>query len=145
MKRNDRREAGYTMIEILAVLTLLAVLIMLVTPNVINSITKGKISATKAQIAAIDGVLTNYYMDNGMYPTTEQGLKALLEKPSIPPTPDNWAGPYMKGNKLPQDGWNHDFRYVCPGVHNTDSYDLFSNGADNVEGGTGPNADIGNW
>ncbi len=145
MKKQNRKEAGYTMIEILAVLTLLAVLIMMVAPNIITNLTQGKIRATKTQIEAVNSVLTNYFMDNERYPTTEQGLKALIEQPSIPPIPENWAGPYLQRSKIPQDGWNHDLHYVCPGVHLTDKYDLFSYGQDNAEGGTGANADIGNW
>jgi general secretion pathway protein G len=145
MKKQIHREAGYTMIEILAVLTLLAVLIMMVAPNIINSLTQGKIKATKTQIEATNNVLTNYFMDNGRYPATEQGLKALIEKPSIPPIPDNWAGPYLQKNVIPKDGWNHDLHYVYPGVHNTERYDLFSYGQDNAEGGTAANADLGNW
>lgn len=140
-----QNEAGYTLIEIMAVLVLMAVLMVMVAPNIINNLTKGKVAATQTQISATDNVLTNYFMDNGCYPSTEQGLKALLEKPSLPPVPDAWAGPYLSKKALPMDGWNHELHYVYPGVHNTDSYDLFSYGADNAEGGTNNNADLGNW
>lgn len=145
MKCGQRSEAGYTLIEILAVLALLAVLMLLVAPNIIDNLNKAKVEATKTQIAATENVLTNYFMDNNCYPTTEQGLKALLDKPSLPPVPDNWAGPYTNKKNLPTDGWNKELHYVYPGVHNTEKYDLFSYGADNAEGGTKFNADIGNW
>lgn len=138
-------EAGYTLIEILAVLALLAVLMLMVAPNIIDNLNKGKVSATINQIAATENILTNYFMDNGCFPTTEQGLKALIEKPTLPPVPETWAGPYTNKKNLPTDGWNKELHYIYPGVHNPDKYDLFSYGADNAEGGTKYNADIGNW
>lgn len=144
MMKNRHNEAGYTLIEILAVLALLAVLMLLVAPNIIDNLNKGKVAATKNQIAATDNILTNYFMDNGCYPSTEQGLKALLEKPSLPPVPETWAGPYTSAKSF-TDGWNKELHYVYPGVHNPEKYDLFSYGADNAEGGTKFNADIGNW
>ena len=144
MKRRQS-EAGYTLIEILAVLTLLAVLMLLVAPNIMKGLMEGKIKATKNQISATSSVLNSYFMDNGCYPSTEQGLKALVEKPSLPPVPDSWNGPYVSAKEVPKDAWNHELHYVCPGVHNTDSYDLYSYGPDNQEGGSGYNVDIGNW
>lgn len=147
MRPIKRKEAGYTLLEVLAVLTLIAFLMLMVAPNIINAITNGKIIATKNQLKATESILTSYFMDNGAYPSTEQGLRALIEKPSLPPVPDKWSGPYLNGNQkiVPKDAWDHELHYVFPGVHNTDSYDLYSYGQDNAEGGNGPNADLGNW
>lgn len=145
MGSERRDERGYTLIEILAVLVLLGFIITLVAPNIINNLQKGQISAAKAQINALETVLNTYYLDNSTYPTTEQGLKALLEKPTAPPVPENWNGPYLQNKKIPQDPWGHDLKYVCPGVHNQQTYDLFSLGKGNTEGGAGADADLGNW
>ena len=145
MKKERRDEQGYTLIEILAVLTLLAIIITLVAPNIINNLQKGQLSAMKSQISATENVLNSYYLDNSCYPTTEQGLKALIEKPTVPPIPDNWNGPYLQKNKVPADPWGHELHYVSPGVHNPQSYDLYSLGRANTEGGTGVDATIGNW
>lgn len=145
MKKERPDEQGYTLIEILAVVTLLAFIITMVAPNIINSLQSGQIKAAKSQISATENVLNSYYLDTSIYPTTEQGLKALIEKPAAPPIPDNWNGPYLQKNKIPSDPWGHELHYVSPGVHNSQSYDLFTLGKDNTEGGTGANADIGNW
>jgi general secretion pathway protein G len=138
-------ENGFTLIEILAVLTLLAFILMLVAPNIINQLQKGQGNAAKVQIASLKNVLNNYYLDNSTFPTTEQGLKALLEKPSIPPIPENWDGPYLEESRFPRDPWGRDLHYVYPGSHNPQRYDIFTLGKDNAEGGTGINADLGNW
>jgi general secretion pathway protein G len=146
MRREKHRgENGFTLIEILAVLTLLAFILMLVAPNVINQLQKGQGDAAKVQIASLKNVLNNYYLDNSTFPTTEQGIKALLEKPAIPPIPENWNGPYLEENRLPRDPWGRELHYVSPGIHNPQRYDIFTLGRDNAEGGTGINADLGNW
>jgi general secretion pathway protein G len=145
MKKELRNENGFTLLEILAVLTLLAFLVTMVAPNIINNLQKGQVNAVKSQISSTENVLNSYYLDNSCYPTTEQGLKALIEKPTAPPIPDSWNGPYLQKNKIPTDPWGHELHYVSPGVHNPQSYDLFSLGKDNAEGGTGANADVGNW
>lgn len=145
MKKERKKEQGFSLLEILAVLTLLAFILAMVAPNIIKSLEQGRISATQSQINSMKSVLNNYYMDNSTFPSTEQGLKALVEKPGLPPVPENWNGPYLQDNKVPKDAWNHELHYFCPGVHNTQSYDIFSYGPDNIEGGTGKNADIGNW
>lgn len=145
MKKEKIGERGYTLIEIIAVLALLAFIMTLVAPSIVGNLQKGQISAAKTQINATESVLNSYYLDNSAYPTTEQGLKALIEKPSIPPVPENWNGPYMEKKKVPQDPWGHELRYISPGVHNPQSYDLFTLGRDNAEGGSGSNAEIGNW
>jgi general secretion pathway protein G len=143
--KDINREDGYTLIEILAVLTLLAFIITMVAPNIINSLQSGQIKAARSQISSTENVLNSYYLDNSCYPTTEQGLKALIEKPTASPIPDTWNGPYIQKNKIPADPWGHELHYKSPGEHNSESYDLFSFGKDNAEGGSGANADIENW
>jgi len=145
MIQEKRSERGYTLLEVLGVLTLLAALLTLVAPNVIREVQKGQVKAAQAQIQSLKSVLNSYYLDNSCYPTTEQGLKALIEKPTIPPIPDNWNGPYLDDKKIPKDPWGQELRYICPGVRNPESYDLFSYGSDKKEGGEGNDADIGNW
>lgn len=141
----QKRESGFTLLEILAVITLLAVLLTLLAPNILKNLDKGKIDAAKLQIGAMKSVLKTYYLDNSVYPGTEQGLRALLEKPAAAPVPENWNGPYLEDAKILTDPWNHAYQYAAPGTHNPQSFDLFSLGADNAEGGSGTNADIGNW
>lgn len=140
-----RNEAGFTLLEILAVLTLLAAIITLVAPNVIKQTQKGQIKAAQAQVNSLKAVLNSYYLDNSAYPSTGQGLKTLFEKPTVPPIPENWNGPYLEENKIPKDPWGREIKYVCPGTHNPDKFDVYTLGSDNAEGGEGANADYGNW
>ncbi len=145
MRMKNNNERGFTLIEILAVLVLIAVILTMVAPNVIKQLQKGQAQATVNQVNGLKSVLNAYYMDNGAYPSTEQGLKALIEKPGVAPVPENWNGPYLEDGKLPKDSWNRDLKYECPGKNNPDKYDLYSLGADGQEGGTGQNADVANW
>jgi general secretion pathway protein G len=140
-----RSESGFTLLEILGVLTLLAAIITLVAPNVIKQTQKGQIKAAQAQVNSLKAVLNSYYLDNSAYPSTGQGLKALFEKPTVPPVPENWNGPYLEENKIPKDPWGREIKYVCPGTHNPDKFDVYTLGSDNAEGGEGANADYGNW
>ena len=140
-----KSEQGYTLLEVVAVLTLMAALLTLVTPNIIRELKKGQVKAARAQVQSLKNVLNSYYMDNSCYPTTEQGLKALVEKPTIPPVPETWDGPYLEDKNIPRDPWGEELRYTCPGLHNPDRYDLYSYGSDKKEGGEGNDADIGNW
>ncbi len=145
MIHEKKSEQGFTLLEIVAVLTLMAALLTMVTPNIIKELKKGQIKAAKAQIQSLKTVLNSYYMDNSCYPSTEQGLKALVEKPSIPPVPETWDGPYLEDKRIPKDPWGVEIRYLLPGNRNTDKYDLYSLGSDKKEGGEGNDADIGNW
>ncbi|HEX3047761.1 MAG TPA: type II secretion system major pseudopilin GspG [Bacillota bacterium] len=141
-KRNN--EKGFTIVEILAVITLIGFLLVLVVPSVVRSLTQGRIKITQNQIAATENIIVQYYTDCGTYPTTEQGLKALVEKPST--APEGWSGPYVQKAKTTfTDGWSRPLKYICPGNHNPDSYDLYSLGANGIEGGSGADADLGNW
>ena len=135
-------QAGFTLIEIMVVVTILAILIALVAPKMVGRTDQARRVSTKAQIRNIEGALQLYKLDNGVYPSTDQGLDALVEKPNIGEIPKNWKqGGYLK--KIPKDSWGNPFVYVSPGIHG--DYDLASYGADNEAGGSDKNADIESW
>lgn len=132
---------GFTLIELMLVVIIIGTLAALVIPRLAGRAEQARNTAVKADILSnIPLALDLYELDNGAYPTTQQGLDALIEKPTTAPLAKNWNGPYLK--KKPADPWGNQYRYVSPGVHNTEDYDLFSVGKDNSEGG---NDDIGNW
>jgi general secretion pathway protein G len=134
-----RRKAGFTLIELLVVMLILGLLAALVGPKLFGKVGKSKIKAAKAQIALLEDALDTFRLDVGRYPTTEEGLQALVEQPS---GVEKWDGPYLK-KKVPKDPWGHDYVYKCPGEHG--DYDLYSLGADGQEGGEGENADVTSW
>jgi general secretion pathway protein G len=136
--------AGFTLIEMLVVIVIIGVLAAIVAPRFFGKTDEAKVAAAKAQIEDLSMALNSYQLDTGDFPTTQQGLKALVKKPTTPPVPDNWRGPYMSKNTVPQDPWNHPYIYTCPGKHNPD-FDLMSYGKDGKEGGTGDAADITNY
>lgn len=137
-------QSGFTLIEIIAVIMLIALAMGVVGPYVFRNLTRGKQEAAKAQISGFEMALSAYRMDNGVYPNTAQGLSALRRKPIIPPIPENWRGPYLS-KAVPNDPWGKPYVYICPGKNNTDTYDLSSYGADGTEGGEGDAGDITNW
>jgi general secretion pathway protein G len=133
---------GFTLLEIMVVVVILGILAALVAPQVIRRIDDAQITKVKQDIRAYETALNLFRLDNFKYPTTEQGLRALVQQPTDPSI-RNWkAGGYIDG--LKQDPWGYDYHYVYPGTHGRE-YDLYSLGADNQEGGEGLNADIGNW
>ena len=135
-------QRGFTLIEVMVVIVILGVLAALIVPKVMGRPDEARIVAAKQDIAAISQALKLYKLDNRRYPTTEQGLQALVEKPSAAPVPDNWkTGGYLE--KLPKDPWGNPYQYLSPGVHG--EFDVFSFGADGQTGGEGVDADIGNW
>ena len=145
-KVNTKRinQQGFTLIEIMVVVVILGVLAALVIPNLVSRPDQAKVTAAKADIKAISSTLELYRLDNGSYPSTEQGLEALVNKPEIEPLPDNWnADGYLK--RLPKDPWGRVYQYEVPGVNNTHGFDLYSLGANGRTGGEGTDADIGNW
>jgi general secretion pathway protein G len=143
MKQN-RGESGFTLIEIMIVVAILALLAALVGPRLMGQFDKAKVDDAKVQIRNLESALKFYKMDNGNYPTTEQGLKALVEKPAVGQIPKSWReGGYLESRQLPQDPWKNDFVYLSPGEHG--DYDLYSLGADGLRGGEGTNADIESW
>lgn len=137
-----RAQRGFTLIEIMVVVVIMGVLAALVVPKLINRTGESKVAAAKVDIATIMQALKLYKLDNQRYPTTEQGLVALIEKPSSGPAANGWkAGGYVE--KMPKDPWGNPYQYLSPGVKG--EVDVFSYGADGQPGGTGDDADIGSW
>jgi general secretion pathway protein G len=138
----SRSNLGFTLIELLVVIFIMGVLAALVVPKVMSRPDEARITATKVDITTITQQLNIYKMDNGRYPSTEQGLAALVKKPTIAPIPENWKSEgYI--NRVPKDPWGTPYQYLQPGVHG--AIDVFSFGADRAAGGEGNDADIGNW
>jgi general secretion pathway protein G len=136
---------GFTLIELLVVITILATLAIIVGPRLFGRTDEAKRTAAIVQIRNIESALAIYERDNGTFPSTEQGLKALVEEPSTEPTPKNWhEGGYLEKGKVPLDPWKNPYVYVSPGTHN-EEYDLESYGADGMDGGEGKYADIESW
>ena len=135
---------GFTLIEIMVVIVILALLAALVGPKILGRTDDAKIQTTKTQIRSLESALKLYKLDNGVYPTTEQGLNSLVAKPTVGTIPKNYKeGGYIESKQVPKDGWGNDYIYVSPGEHG--DYDLSSYGADGVKGGEGKNADITSW
>ena len=137
-----RGYAGFTLLEIMVVVVILGILAALVAPNVIRRIDDANITKVKQDIRALETALNLYRMDNFRYPTTEQGLEALVKQPNDPNI-RNWKpGGYVRS--LQKDPWGNHYAYISPGTRGGD-YDLYTLGADNQQGGEGTDADIGNW
>lgn len=143
MQRNVRkRYSGFTLIEIMVVVVILGILAALIVPKVMSRPDDAKMIAALHDVGAIVQALKLYRLDNNAYPTTDQGLQALVQRPTAQPIPTNWkSGGYL--DRLPQDPWGHDYQFLNPGLHG--EIDVFSLGADGVAGGEGKNADIGSW
>jgi general secretion pathway protein G len=140
--REIQSERGFTFIEIMVVVAILAILAALVVPRIMGRTDDAKRTAAKVQIRNIEGALQLYKLDNGVYPSTEQGLKALVEKPSIGVVPKKWKlGGYLP--KLPEDPWLNPYKYRSPSQKG--DYEIISLGTDGEVGGEGINADITNW
>jgi general secretion pathway protein G len=135
-----RSERGYTLVEILVVITIIGLLMALVGPRVLNYLTESKVKAARIQIQSFASALDLFYLDAGRYPTSAEGLSALVR-----PTGGVaiWNGPYLKGGNVPNDPWGKPYAYRAPGQHG--AYDLVSFGSDGQEGGTGTAADITSW
>jgi general secretion pathway protein G len=134
-------QAGFTLIEIMVVVVILGILAALVAPNVIRRIDDARVTKARQDIRAYETALNLYRMDNFRYPTTEQGLEALVKRP-VDPNIRNWKeGGYIDG--LKKDPWGNDYNYLAPGAHG--DYDLYTLGADGQPGGEGQDADIGSW
>ncbi len=132
---------GFTLIEIMIVVIIIAALASMVVPRLTGRTEQARVSIAEADVGSnIATALKLYELDNGNYPTTEQGLNALLSKPSSSPVPNNWNGPYLE--KKPIDPWKYEYEYKCPGVHNPSGYDLWSKGKDGQDN-TGD--DVNNW
>jgi general secretion pathway protein G len=135
---------GFTLIEMLVVITVIAILASLVTPMVFRNVGDAKLSAARAQVESLGLALDAYRLDNDFYPSTAQGLEALRRPPSGQPSARNWRGPYLK-KAVPLDPYGRPYVYRSPGEANPDSYDLLTLGRDGALGGTGEDADITSW
>ncbi len=129
-------EAGFTLVEMLVVITIIGLIMALVAPRVLNYLSESKVKAAKIQIESFGSALDLYYLDEGRYPTTSEGLVALVQKPEDSPT---WNGPYLKGAVVPNDPWGNGYVYRSPGQHGP--YDIISYGAEGHEGAN----DITSW
>jgi general secretion pathway protein G len=142
MPAKRERSAGFTLLEIMVVVVILGILAALVAPNVIRRIDDANVTKAKQDIRAFETALNLFRMDNFRYPTTEQGLQALVTRPNDPNVRVYPEGGYVRS--LQKDPWGNDYAYIAPGTRGGD-YDLYTLGADNQPGGEGPDADIGNW
>lgn len=135
-----QQQRGFSLIEIMVVVVILGILAALVVPKIISRPDDARIVKAKQDVLAIQNALDLYRLDNGVYPSTDQGIRALVEKPSTNPVPKDWRS-YLK--TLPKDPWGRDYLYLNPGQHG--EIDVFTYGADGQPGGTGINSEIGNW
>jgi general secretion pathway protein G len=143
-RRVARRRSGFTLIELLVVIIVLGLLAALVGPRILGRVSEAKTATAKTQIELLGTALDNYRLDNGSYPTTDQGLGALQAKPTRDPAPLSWRGPYLKRD-VPADPWGRPYLYKSPGEHNRTGFDLSTLGRDGQVGGTDEDIDITNW
>lgn len=136
---------AFTLIELMVVIVILGILAVFVVPRITKRPEEARVTKARVEISNLEQALELYYLDNGTYPSTEQGLEALVQKPTTGEIPQNWQeGGYLSRRTIPVDPWGNPYVYVCPGIHNQD-FDLYSLGKDGKEGGEGYNADITNW
>lgn len=137
-----RIQQGFTLIEMMVVIVIMGILASLIVPKIMGRPDEARVIAAKQDIASVMQALKLYKLDNQRYPTTEQGLQALVTKPITPPVPTNWkSSGYL--DKLPLDPWGNPYQYLFPGIHS--ELDVFSFGVDGAAGGEGNDADIGSW
>ena len=139
-RRTSRRTPGFTLIELMVVLVIIGVLAALIVPNVLDRADDARVTAARTDVNNLMQAVKLYRLDNQRYPTTQQGLQALVTKPTVGASPPNWK-PYL--DKLPSDPWGRAYQYSSPGLKG--EVDIYSFGADGVIGGEGKNADIGSW
>lgn len=145
MKKAIANVRGMTLIEIMVVITILGLIATVVTVNVLDSLDEAKSKTAKTQMKGFEDALEAYRRDNGSYPSTEQGLTALVERPSIGKAPKRYPPKgYLKGGKIPKDPFDCDYTYYSPGIQGHD-YEIYSLGRDCQEGGEGPDADISSF
>ena len=138
----DRR--GFTLIEIMVVMVILGILAELIIPRIMGRPEEARRTKARIQIESIETALKLYKLDNGSYPTTEQGLQALVEPPSVGKLANAWReGGYLEKGRVPKDPWDNEYVYLCPGIHG--DFDLVSYGSDGETGGEGKDMDINNW
>lgn len=140
MKLKRRSARGFTLVELLVVLAILGLLAGLVGPQVMKFLGGSKTKTAKLQVEDLSGAMDLYRLEVGRYPTTSEGLEALVQQPSGSP---NWNGPYLKKSQVPKDPWGFEYQYRSPGEHG--AFDIWALGADNREGGDGENQDVASW
>jgi len=136
-RRHDAGQAGFTLVEMLVVITIIGLIMGLIGPRVLNYLNESKVKAAKIQLQSFSGALDLFYLDAGRYPSTSEGLSALVQRT---PGVAAWNGPYLKGGSLPNDPWNHPYMYRSPGERGP--FEIMSYGSDGQEGGSGIAADI---
>ncbi len=139
--RSKAAQTGFTLIEIMVVVVIIGLLAAMIAPNVMDNLDRAEINRAKQDIRSIETALNLYRLDNFKYPSTDEGLQALVSNPGETAAPNWKSGGYLKA--LPQDPWNRQYQYAYPGMQG--EFDVFTLGADGQEGGEGNNADIGNW
>lgn len=139
-----RAAGGFTLLEILVVITVIAILAALVSPQVFRNVGDARAGAARAQVGILTLALDAYRLDNDWYPGTAQGLAALVREPEGEPRPRHWRGPYLRRG-VPPDPWDRPYRYASPGVHDTTGFDLSTLGRDGAPGGEGEDADVTSW
>lgn len=141
--RHSRRvDAGFSLLELMIVVVIMSILALVIVPRVIDRPDQARVVRVQNDIAVLENAIKLYRLDNFRYPTTEQGLNALVERPTRDPIPENFAeNGYIE--RLPPDPWGGTYMYLSPGVHG--DFDIFTYGADGASGGEGADADIGNW
>ena len=135
-----RRREGFTLLELMVVLMILALLATIAAPRVTQYLRKAKVQTAKIQVDALSAAVDSFHLDLGRFPTSDEGLKVLLDRPN---EGTNWDGPYLKKRDSLTDPWGNPYLYRIPGRHG--DYDIYSLGSDNREGGEGDAADVGNW
>ncbi len=144
MKEKQGKEGGFTLIELMVVIVILGILAGLIVPRIMGRPEEARRMKARVQIENIETALKLYKLDNGSYPTTEQGLQALVEPPQVGKLAKRWReGGYLEKGKVPEDPWGYEYVYLCPGLHG--DFDLISYGPDGEPGGEGKNQDINNW
>ncbi|UCF73865.1 MAG: type II secretion system major pseudopilin GspG [Deltaproteobacteria bacterium] len=144
MLQTKSDERGFTLIELMVVIVILGILAGLIVPRIMGRPEEARRMKARVQIESIETALKLYKLDNGYYPTTEQGLQALVESPTVGELPRAWReGGYLEKGKIPKDPWDNEYVYLSPGIHG--DFDLLSYGADGEPGGEGKDEDISNW
>ncbi|WP_297774245.1 type II secretion system major pseudopilin GspG [uncultured Roseovarius sp.] len=140
--RQRASDSGFSLLELMVVVVIMSILALVVMPRIIDRPDQARVARVQSDLAVLSGAVKLYKLDNFRYPSTEQGLRALVEVPTTAPVPQNYASSgYI--DRLPEDPWGSEYQYLQPGVH--DEFDIFTLGADGVAGGSGVDADIGSW
>ncbi len=142
MQKTNRHQRGFSLLEIMVVVVIIGILVATIAPNLFGEAERARLTRVKVDIAAFEDALQRYKMDNFNFPTTDQGLEALVGQSELPPEPKHFKqGGYVK--RLQKDPWGNEYQYIVPGQ--SGPYDIFTLGADGEVGGEGENTDIGNW